>query len=237
MVLAYGVAGTYLLGPGGNFNVKISGLSEALYFTIVTISTVGYGDIVPVTNLGRIFVEVLIIAGLSIFLSAVTVLSSDILGARMERIYNGISVTEKRKMKNHIILIGYDAANAQLAEMLREEKKNFIIITADKTVSDSLRGRGYSAYVADYTMRADMEKFEIPKASNVVIDLRDSSKTIYVVLVVRKLSAKVKLSVVVQDSETEAHLSDLQIDHIINPVSIAAEMANRVINSGSSGKG
>ena len=76
LVLAYGTLGSYALG-GNNFNVKIGSVSESLYFTVVTISTVGYGDIYPVTTLGRYFTIVLIISGLSIFLSAVTVLSGD----------------------------------------------------------------------------------------------------------------------------------------------------------------
>ena len=69
-VMIYGTAGAYILGQSGNFNIHINSLVTALYFTVVTISTVGYGDITPVTEIGRIFVIILIISGLSIFLIA-----------------------------------------------------------------------------------------------------------------------------------------------------------------------
>ncbi len=236
LVVIYGTAGTYILGRSGNFNIKVTSIGEALYFTIVTTSTVGYGDIVPTTNLGRAFVIVLIIAGLTIFLSAVTVLSSDFLGARIEKMYGSVSIRERRKLKNHIILVGFDLTNAHIAERLREEKRNFIIITADKTVADGLRVKGYNAHVADYTLRSDMEKFEIGKASDVIVDLRDNSKTIYVVLVIRKLSSRVRLSVVAQDRETEVHLADLHIDNIINPITIAADMLTEIIKKGPAGE-
>jgi voltage-gated potassium channel len=230
IVLAYGVVGTYVLGQSGNFNVHISSWNDALYFTIATISTVGYGDIVPITGVARDFVIVLIISGLSIFLSAITVLSGEFLSARVESIYLGISPVERKRMKNHIILIGYDTTNQIVAQKLKEQKRNFIIITGDKPTADNLRNNGYSAFVGDYTLKTELEKFNLDKASDIVIDLRDSSKTVYVVLIIKKLAKNVKLSVVAQTKEAEAHLADLEVDNIINPVTIAADMLTKVLD-------
>jgi voltage-gated potassium channel len=230
IVLAYGVVGTYLLGISGNFNVQINSPLEALYFTIVTISTVGYGDIVPITDVARVFVIVLIVSGLSIFLSAVTVLSGDFLSKRVETIYSGMSRVEKHRLNGHIVLIGYDTTNALVAERLKAQKRNFLIVTGDKPTVDSLRDRGYPAYIADYTQKSDMMKFELSKATDIVIDVRDRTKAVYVVLVVKKLSKNVKISVVVYDKETEAHLSDLEVNSIINPVTIAADTLTSVLD-------
>ncbi len=224
IVLVYGTIGAYLLGQGNNFNVKINSAIEALYFTVVTISTVGYGDIVPVTNLGRIFDIVLIISGLSIFLSALTVLSGEFLSSRMEKLYTGLSAPEKRRMKNHIVLIGYDTTNALIAERLKGQRRNFIIISSDKLAIDSLRAKGYPAFLADYTIKAEMERFELSRATDIVIDLRDSSKTVYVVLVVKKLiKDSTRISVIAYNADMEMHLSDLEINKIINPITIAAD--------------
>lgn len=228
-VLIYGTVGTYVLGTRGSFNVRIDSGIEALYFTIVTISTVGYGDITPVTDIGRIFVIILIIAGLSIFISAVTILSGEFLSSRVESLYSGAYGIDKKKLKGHIVLIGYDSINGLLAERLKLESRNFIIVTADKTVSDMLNQKGYSAFVADYTLKSDMEKFNIEKASDVVVDLRDSSKTVYVVLVVRKMSKDVRLSVVAPTADVEIHLEDLNINNIINPITIGADRLTKIL--------
>ncbi len=229
-VIIYGTVGTYVLGRSGNFNVNINSPVEALYFTVVTISTVGYGDITPVTTLGRIFVIILIISGLSIFLSAVTVISSDFLSERVERLYYSTSRSDKKLLNNHIALIGYDITNALISERLKKQKRNFIIITKDKILVDKLKERGYNVFLADYTLKQDMEKFMLDRASDVVIDLRDSSKAVYVVLVVKKLSKKVRLSVVVQNSEMESHLTDLGVDSIINPATLAADALTEVLD-------
>lgn len=229
-VLVYGVLGSFILGQYSNFSVPIKTPIEALYFTVVTISTVGYGDIVPVTDLGRIFTIILIISGLSIFLSAITVLSGDFLSARVERLYSGLSRVERRHLKNHIVLIGYEATNQLVAERLKEQRRNFIIVTVDKLTADSLREKGYIAYLADYTNKEDMQKFMLEKASDIVVDIHDSSKTIYVVLVVKKLAKHVRVSVVVQSPEAEAHLADLEIDSLVNPTTIAADMMTKLLD-------
>jgi Trk K+ transport system NAD-binding subunit len=187
-----------------------------------------------VTTIGRYFTIVLIISGLSIFLSAITVLSGDFLSARVEKIYSGVSRIEKRWMSNHIVLVGCDATNLILAEKLKNQNRNVIIVTADTVMADNLRDRGYHAYAIDYTIESNMRRFQLDRATDVVIDIRDSSKTVYVVLVVRKISKKVRISAVAQSLEEASHLSDLEINEIINPASIAAErLSNFIEGSGS----
>ena len=229
-VLAYGTAGSYVLGRYGNFNVPIDSPVQALYYTVVTISTVGYGDIVPITDMGRVFTIILIISGLTIFLSAVTVLSGDFLSARVERIYSGLSRVERRHLNNHIVLVGYEATNQIVSERLRAQRRNFIIVTADKTTADSLRDKGYVSYLADYTRKEDMEKFRLDKASDVLVDIHESSKAVYVVLTVKKLARNARVSVVVQSAEAEVHLTDLGVDSIINPMTIAADMMTKMLD-------
>lgn len=229
-VILYGTIGSYVLGQSGNFNVRINSWVDAVYFTVVTISTVGYGDITPVTELGKVFVIVLIISGLSIFLSAITVLSGEFLSARVEKIYSGLNNVNRKKMNRHIVLIGYDSANEILSHKLKAQHRNFIIITADKPTADMLRKKGYPAFLEDYTSKSDLEKFNLDKATDIVIDLRDSTKAVYVVLVVKKLSNKTKITVITHESEAEAHLNDLEIDNIINPVTIAADILEKTLD-------
>ena len=222
-VIAFGVAGTYILGRSGNFNVQINSLVTALYFTVTTVSTVGYGDIVPVTEAARIFVVVLILSGLSIFLSAVTVLSSDFVNSRIERLSGRISGIEKRLLKGHIVLIGHDLTNALLAERFKAENRKFIIITADKTISDHLRELGYVSYVADATSESDMKNFKLDIARKIIIDLRDSSRTVYAAIVARSLSGSGNMIVIAPTLELERHLNDIGIKNVINPATMAAK--------------
>lgn len=229
-VLAYGVIGAYTLGQGSNFNVKIGSWGDALYFTISTISTVGYGDIIPVTTIAKDFVIILIVSGLTIFLGALTVLSGDFLGSKVEQLYTGVTPFDRRRFKNHVVLIGFNTINQLVAEDLKREKRNFTIIVAERSTADELRKKGYPVFVGDYTLKGELARFNLEKASDIVIDLKDNSKTVYVVLIVRKIiTANVKLSVVAPTPEAESHLSDLGVTNIISPMRMAADQLAKVL--------
>ena len=224
-VFIFGIIGTYLIGKGGGFNVsKISPLTAA-YFTIVTMSTVGYGDIYPVSNLGKIFVMVLIVVGLSIFLSAITIISSGFVNNKIEKLSSRITSFEKRMLKGHIVLIGMDGVNVAIAKELMGRGEKFVIVTADKTVSDRLELQGYKSFVADATSEIDMAQFELQRAKYIVIDLKDNSRTVYALLVVRSIVKDTRVIIVAQTESVEEHIRKLGLfknEHLINPNSIAA---------------
>jgi voltage-gated potassium channel len=76
-VLIYGIAGASYLGD--QFNPPISTLIQALYYTVITSTTVGYGDFVPVTDQARLFAVSLIFLGVGTFLSAVVLIIQPIM--------------------------------------------------------------------------------------------------------------------------------------------------------------
>ena len=99
-IMAYGTFGSYLLG--GGFKPPIHDLATAFYFTVITISTVGYGDISPINPETRLFVVSLLIVGLSVFATA----GASVLGPAISKRLTYILNPEGGRMKldNHIIL-------------------------------------------------------------------------------------------------------------------------------------
>ncbi|MEM0201438.1 MAG: ion channel, partial [Candidatus Micrarchaeaceae archaeon] len=230
-VFIFGTLGTYILGHfGNNFNEKINTMFDASYFTLITISTVGYGDIVPITPIARFFVMILIVTGLGVFLSAVTVLSSDLMGNRVEKLSGKITNFERRFLKEHILLIGTDTVNMQIAKKLKSEGKKFILITSDKTIADRLRELGYRAYIADETNEVDMSKFEIGSAKDIIVDMRYKSKMIYLLLIVRNLAKNARVTTVVHSAEEEKNVMSLNSKiNIMNPAEIASQILTKKI--------
>lgn len=101
-VLAYAVFGSFLLGSG--FNPPIHDLNTAAYFAITTLSTVGFGDIVPVTTESRWFVVTLLVIGLGVFATAIASTLGPKISCELNRFLNP---KEKRmEAKNHVILVG-----------------------------------------------------------------------------------------------------------------------------------
>ncbi len=228
-ILAFGVIGTLIINSYGGFNTQIKTPLDALYYTITTISTVGYGDIVPTSQLGKLFAIILIISGLTIFATIISMAGGDIMKQNLEKISGSISSAEKRTLKNHVILIGFDTTNAILAEKLRESRISFIIITGDKVLADQLKRKNYKVYVADATLESDLKDFELEKAKSIIIDIRDNSRTVYVVLVAKHLAKNTPIHVVAPTLEVEKHLKSIGIENIINPAGIAAKQIQEMI--------
>jgi Ion channel. len=102
MVVSYGVFGAYILGDG--FKPQIHSLSTALYFSVVTMATVGYGDILPVSNESRLFVVSLIVLGITVFATSLSAIIVPAVNNRLQSALRG----EKRRMirKDHYIIAG-----------------------------------------------------------------------------------------------------------------------------------
>ncbi len=224
-VILFGIIGTFIIGQSGGFNVKINSLLDATYFTIVTLSTIGYGDIYPVTPTAKIFVILLIVLGLGIFLGAVAAITGEFMNRRIENLSGRLTAFEKRVMNKHVILVGSNTTNTYLAEKLFEMNAKFIVITNDPTNADHLKRLGYRAYVADSTSVVDMKDFEPSKAKAIVIDLKDSSRAIYALLVAKELAGTTKIVVIAPTKDAEHHLRNIAAGRalVVNPADIAAK--------------
>lgn len=225
-VFIFGTIGTYIIGQSGGFSVKSLSVLDSIYFTIVTMSTVGYGDITPVSPIAKAFVIVLIGLGLSVFLGLVTLISGDFLNGKLESISARITSAEKKRLRGHVVLIGTDGVNLAIARELHKKDAKFIMIVTDKVVSDRLRGLGYKAFIADPTSEVDMSEFQIHQSDKIIIDLKESSRMVYSLLVIRALAKGTNVIIVAPSPEAERHLAELGIsksERVISPNSLAAE--------------
>ncbi len=224
LVILSGSLITYFLGhTTGNFNIRINNFVEAIYFTIVTISTVGYGDIFPISALARIFVIILIVVGLGLFAFVLTSLSSDIMNKRLESFAGRLSSTERRRLHNHIVLIGYGPTNATLDHTLKSKNERVILVSSDKVVVDQLNAEGQKAFFVDVTSENEMGTLNLDKAKKIIIDMRNDSLTVYVSLLVKNISKRDNIVIVAEKPAVEKQLRSIGMDNIINPGEIAAQ--------------
>ncbi|HET8997607.1 MAG TPA: ion channel, partial [Acetobacteraceae bacterium] len=84
LLIAYAVLGSYLLGK--QFKPPVTDLVSALYYAVVTMTTIGYGDIVPVTTEARMFAISVMILGITVFATSVSALLVPMINRRMERL-------------------------------------------------------------------------------------------------------------------------------------------------------
>jgi len=113
---------------GANPNIKT--FFDALYFTFITLTTVGYGDITPVTDKGRFVVMLTVAGGVGLFSLFTAILSSGFI-EYLERIRSGM--IEFKTLKNHIVICGWNETGKYIIKEIRENpklfRKHIVVIT------------------------------------------------------------------------------------------------------------
>lgn len=184
VLMIYGVLGSLLLGA--DFAPAITTLPEAFYFAIVTMSTVGYGDITPKTTEARLFVVSLIVLGLTLFATALTA----VLGPLVQNRINQTIGERRRKMKhvNHYIITGGSVLARNTARELLSRGESVIAIVDEPTT-----GFGEAEQIeGDATDLDTLRSAGAMHAKAILALSEDDSENAFVVLAARELATDAK---------------------------------------------
>src|ERR1051326_7146970 len=121
--------------------IALEGMSavDALYLTVVTISTVGYGDVVPVTPPGKLLTVVLIFLGVGTALYWLSTLAELVIEGRLREILGrNAMLREISKLENHVIVCGFGRFGRAVVEELVRSQARFVIIDADPAKKEEI---------------------------------------------------------------------------------------------------
>jgi voltage-gated potassium channel len=209
LLLVYGVLGSMILGSG--FAPPIQTLPQAMYFTVVTMSTVGYGDILPKSDDARLFVISLIVVGLSVFLTSLTAVVGPLVQGRLSRI---IEPRRKRmKRVNHFIITGDGPLARNTARELLLRDKSVVVIVDDEDVRF-----GEAEMVAGDATDLDVLRKAGAETAHAVLALsEDDAENAFVILALRELHTEAKKVAAVSSRKNLERVRRVQPDMILAP--------------------
>jgi len=196
---------------------------DSLYMTVITITTVGYGEVHPLTTAGQIFSIFLIVGGVS---GAVYILSA-IAGYLIEG-QLGITLGRRRmqtniaKLKEHFILCGYGRVGQEIARTLAEEGVPFVVIDKDRDSVASAEKDGYLFILADATSDEVLKEAGIERARGLISAVGSDSDNVFITLSARGLHPDLFIETRASSSESETKLKKAGADRVISPYSIGA---------------
>jgi voltage-gated potassium channel len=221
-----------LIGVSGFMLIEGYSVSEAFYMTIITVSTVGFNEVRPLSEVGRVFTAFLIIFSFSTFVYAITSISNYILDGEYKAYFKDLRVNKKvNKIDNHTIICGYGRNGKQAAHELKSHHRKYVIIEQDKDLIEELREQHDIPFVeGDATYEKYLEKAGISTAKALITTLPKDADNLFVVLTAREMNPNLLIISRASNDNSDKKLRRAGADNVIMPDKIGgAHMASLVI--------
>ena len=215
IIIAIGAIG-YVIIEGWSF-------IDALFMTVITITTVGYEEVHPLSAGGRIFSIFLIVGGVGGALYVLSSIVQFIIEGQL-----GITLGRRRmerriaKMKEHFILCGYGRVGQEIAHIFTEERVPFVIIDKDQESIAGAEKDGYLYVLADATNDEGLKEAGIERARGLVVAAGSDADNVYITLSARGMRPDLFIEARASSNEAEAKLKRAGADRIISPYSLGA---------------
>ncbi len=204
---------------------------DALYMTVITITTIGFGEVHPFGVEEKIFTVILILLGLFIFGYAVSLFSEYLISGQFFYQLKVKRVQKKiEELKGHTIVCGFGRNGRQAVSKLMSYKKKIVVIEKDKKLIRELDEAGVLNVEGNATTDETLIKAGILKANNLVTVLPSDSDNLFVVLSARQLNKKSKIISRASKESTYSKLKIAGADNVIMPDKLGgAHMALLVV--------
>ncbi len=196
---------------------------DSLYMTLLTISTVGYGEVHPLSPTGRLFASAVIVLGLGSAFFTTTMLGQLILEAEFRG--NVVRRSMRRRidgLQNHIVVCGYGRTGSVVAALLTQERHAFCVIESQRDKEDELNESGHPYIIGDATEADVLRQAGVPRAQSVMALLPSDADNLYLTMAAKEANPKVLVVARAYDPAAEMRLKRAGADHVVATHKIAA---------------
>lgn len=218
---AYGTIGTYVLRD--EFANVVTAL-DAFYYTLVTASTVGYGDAVPTSQTGRLFGMSVVIIGTASFAAALGTLIGPAIEARLATALGTMTDSQLDLLDDHVIVVGMGDTTVPIVEELEESGTQFVVVCRSAEHAQRLRERGVEVLVADPSDEEPLRRAGIERARALVAATNDDAQDAMAILTARELNRDLVIVAAATERENEKKLRRAGADTVISPAVIGGHL-------------
>lgn len=219
-VLVYGTVGTYALRA--EF-AAVETLVDAFYFTLVTASTVGYGDAVATTQGARLFGMSVVVFGTASFALALGTLLGPLLEARFARALGRMTDRNYDLLEDHVLILGW----GELTEAVLDEigtGAEFVVVAEDQDRVARLNERDVEVLAGNPSDEAPLLSAGIEHARTVLVATNNDGDDALAVLTARELNPDVRIVAAATNRENVRKLERAGADSVISPTALGARM-------------
>ncbi len=221
LLIALAIATTLAIGTGGFVLIAGFPLFDAFYMTLTTMTTVGYAEIHPLSEAGRIFNSFLIFFGVSTLFIAVGAMTQTIIEMEF-----GEAIGKRRnkrmieKLKDHYIICGYGRVGQGAAAELHHAGAPFVVLDSQTERVDLAMRSGLLALAADATQDSTLLQAGIERARGLVAALATDADNLFVLLSAKGLNPKIYVAARAAEESAEEKMRRAGADAVFAPYAI-----------------
>jgi len=209
-----------LFGISGFMLIEKFSFLDALYMTVITITTIGYMEVRPLSHDGRIFNIIFIITSFTSYTYALASLTKYVVSGELQIYFkNRKLMQELHKMRNHIIVCGFGRNGQQAGNTLNAHKVPFVAIDfREHNIDDYLQHNPDLVYIkGDATQDELLVKAGIDRAKGLICALPTDADNVFIVLSARSLNASIQIVSRASQASSVMKLKKAGADKVIMP--------------------
>jgi len=225
-VVAYGTVGSYALRE------QFEGLetwTDAVYYVIVSIATVGYGDIAPLSAEARWFSLSVILLGTGAFTAAIGALVIPAIESRMAAAVGQMTPSELTLLEDHVLVLGYSEITESVLDELGDS--DVVVVTPDSDAASGLDDRDVNVITGDPTTAETLEDARIDEASGVVVATLDDAQDVLAVLAARTANPEVRIVAAAVGTDHLDKLERVGADDVISLMAVGGRVLGQSVLS------
>ncbi len=220
-----------LIGMSGYMIIERLSPLDALYMTVITMTTVGFREVAEFHESGKLFTIFLILGSFGIFGYVVTMINRFVIDGIFTHYYKDSKVKKKiDKLKGHVILCGFGRNGRQAAIDLTEHNKEFLIVEKDPNVVEYLRRSTDYLYVeGDATHEEILQSANIENARALITTLPVDADNLFVVLTAKQIKPDMLIISRASDDNSDIKLKRAGASNVIMPDKIGGTRMARLV--------
>jgi voltage-gated potassium channel len=208
-----------VVGVFGYVFIEDFSFFEALYMTVITMSTVGFKEVHELSPSGMIFTSVLIVLSFGVFATVITTATRYIVSGVFSNYYKIRKVKKQiEKIENHVIVVGYGRIGKQIVEDLLAHNQSVVLIEQNDNITEKIRSSNNLLFVqGDATNDEVLLEAGISRAKSLITALPIDADNLFVVLSARELNKGIKIISRASNDNSDKKLKHAGADNVIMP--------------------
>ena len=204
---------------------------DALYMTVATLTTLGGGEVQPLSQLGRVYTMALVLVGMGVLLYIVTSLARVVVEGEIRAALGRRKLVKKIKgLKDHYIICGFGRIGEIIARQLKERRIAVVIIENKSENLGRLEESGYYVVAGDATREEVLQEAGIERARGLVAVVSTDADNVYIVLTARSLNPNLDIVARAEESGAEKKLLRAGADRVESPYEMGGrKMAHAIL--------